>query len=94
MIGPAPDTANEIEDFIADRYFHSPIPPSYVLLLGDTEFIPTFYVYSTARGDLGSDHPYATIIDISSNPDYLIADMAIARMPVDSLAQAEMAVKR
>ena len=94
ILNPGPDTANEIEAFIADRFFNSPIPPSYVLLLGDTEFIPTFYVYSTARGDLGSDHPYATIIDISSNPDYLIADMAIARMPVDTLDQALVAVRK
>jgi hypothetical protein len=94
ILKPGPDTANQIEAFIADRFFNSPIPPSYVLLLGDTEFIPTFYVYSAARGDLGSDHPYATIIDISSNPDQLIADMAIARMPVDTLDQALIAVRK
>jgi hypothetical protein len=38
------DTPEEIRDYIEAHYDECAVRPSYVLLLGDTEFIPTWYV--------------------------------------------------
>ena len=60
--------------------------PSYVLLLGDAEQIPPFY-RSTHYGDLaGTDLPYTTM---DSDEFVPTPDLAIGRMPVDTLAQAQ-----
>jgi hypothetical protein len=80
------DTAAEIDAFIKDRYDSTIIRPSYILLLGDAEFIPTFY-----SGGIGTDWPYAIlgVREVDRCPDF-----GLGRIPVDTLAQANAVVDK
>ena len=83
--GNAGTTADQIKSAIKYRYDNCHVRPSYVLLLGDAEQIPPFY-RSTHYGDLaGTDLPYTTMDFDEFVPT---PDIAIGRMPVDTLAQA------
>jgi hypothetical protein len=54
--GTARDTKEEIYDLIKERFDECTIRPSYLLLLGDTEFIETWYRHTRyAGGDGGPD---------------------------------------
>jgi hypothetical protein len=86
--GPGPDTRAAIDAFIENRYYHSIIRPSYVLLLGDAEFIPPFYVSTSGSATTGSDYPYALL------PGDDLPDFALGRIPVDTLDQANTVVNK
>ncbi len=89
--GKAGVTADEIKATIKNRYDNCHVRPSYVLLLGDAEQIPPFY-RSTHYGDLaGTDLPYTTMDFDEFVPT---PDIAIGRMPVDTLAQAQIIVDK
>jgi len=79
----------EIRDFIQDRYDNNFVRPSYVLLLGDAEFIPPFYRSTSADPTTGTDLDYS----LMTGGD-LIADIGVARIPVDTLAQAQTVVDK
>lgn len=79
-------TADDIDAFIESRYTHGLIRPSYVLLLGDSEFIPTFYY-----NEIGTDWPYAVLGDPETDS---IPDLAVGRIPVDTLDQATVVVRK
>ena len=83
------NTAEDIRLYLEDAYDNWTVRPSYVLLLGDADHIPTNYEYTHPyHGTLtGSDHWYTTL----SGADYY-SDIHIGRMPVDDLAQAELLV--
>jgi hypothetical protein len=89
-LAAGPDTREQIDAYIEDEYAHSLIPPSYVLLLGDAEFIRPFYVSTSGSATTGTDYPYALL---SSQSD-LVADFAVGRIPVDTLAQADVVVDK
>ena len=82
-------TREEIRDFIQDRYDHNLVRPSYVLLLGDAEHIEPFYRWSSGSDDTGTDLDYS----LMTGGD-LIADIGVARIPVDTLAQAQTVVDK
>lgn len=86
--GPGPDTREAIDAFIENRYYHSIIRPSYILLLGDAEFIPPFYVSTSGSATTGTDYPYALL------PGDDLPDFALGRIPVDTLAQANTVVNK
>lgn len=88
--GGGPDTKEEIDEFIENRFSRCNVRPSYVLLLGDAEFIAPFYTNTSGSNTTGTDYPYALI---SSDND-LIPDFAIGRIPVDTLAQANTVVDK
>ncbi len=88
---PARDTAEEIDDFIEDRYDDCQVRPSYVLLLGDAEFIPTFYP-AGQPDNAGSDFPYSNYVQILF--DAFFPDFGTGRIPVDTLAQANTVVDK
>ncbi|MFZ5564474.1 MAG: C25 family cysteine peptidase [Thermodesulfobacteriota bacterium] len=74
----AGSTTAEIKAFIQEAYDTWPVPPDYVLLMGDVEFIPT------NRGDgCGTDLYYATVDGTDFFPD-----LSIGRLSVDTLDQA------
>ncbi|MFK5970318.1 MAG: C25 family cysteine peptidase [Candidatus Marithrix sp.] len=85
-------TASSIQKYIKDAYKSataSKPPPSYVLFIGDAEFIPTHY--KTIHPDhgflTGTDLYYATV----DGPDYL-PDIYLGRLSIDTLAQANKRV--
>jgi hypothetical protein len=93
-------TANDIDDFIEGRYDRCVVRPSYVLLLGDAEFVPpsginfnTVGTYCSSCGDVttGSDWGYAVypqgIFD-------LVPDFAVGRMTVDTDEEAQRVVDK
>ncbi|MBS1812979.1 MAG: hypothetical protein JST84_32740 [Acidobacteria bacterium] len=100
------DTKEEIDRFIETRYDQCWIRPSYVLLLGDAEFIPTFYLrkYKPNGELISTDYPYAvhhTAAQVRRTPDlaqrlredpYL--DFAVGRIPVDTQEQAQTVVDK
>lgn len=96
--GPGPDTTDAIHQFIEDRVNQCKIRPSYLLLLGDAEFIPTYVVELVPQPDdrrIGTDYPYATVQISGQYLDLdVVADLAIARMPVDTLEQANTVVQK
>jgi len=85
-------TAEAITNYIKDAYFHWNPAPSFVLLLGDAEFIPPHYKtphpYENNRL-IGTDLYYATI----DGDDYL-PDLALGRIAVDTLAEAETIINK
>jgi hypothetical protein len=85
------DTAEEIDDFIEDRYDDCKVRPSYVMLMGDAEFIPTFYPAGMAD-NAGSDFPYSNYVQILF--DAFFPDFGTGRVPVDTLAQANTVVDK
>ncbi|MCA9169098.1 MAG: hypothetical protein KDB23_15595, partial [Planctomycetales bacterium] len=62
-MGTPYDTSDEIKNLIQVRYDNTVVRASYVLLLGDAEFIPTFYRHSYYSGGTGGPN-------IELNQDY------------------------
>lgn len=88
---PSRDTNEEIDDFIEDRYDDCNVRPSYVMLMGDAEYIPTFYP-ADMPDNAGSDFPYSNYVQILF--DAMIPDFGTGRIPVDTLAQAHTVVDK
>jgi hypothetical protein len=96
-------TASQIKSDLLSAYNNWEIPPKYVLILGDAEFIPTFYRSNhpanlmeiggktNTQGLTGTDLYYSTLQGRDpNNPDSdLVPDMAVGRLSVDSLEEAE-----
>jgi len=91
-------TAAEIKSYV-DKSQQDWLPaPSYVLLLGDAEYIPCFYELEHAsdrertddlmQGKVASDRYYG-----DTNDDG-IADLFVGRLPVDIAEEAQTAVDR
>lgn len=90
-------TTASIEGFIDGTQDDWLPAPSYVLLLGDAEYIPCFYErthasddyeYGMMQGKVASDRYYG-----DTNDDD-IADVFIGRLPVDTADEAQIAVDR
>jgi len=77
-------TSNAIQQYIQDAYDTWDPHPSYVLLVGDAEFVPTNYKYSAA-----SDLWYATV----DGSDYY-PDIFIGRIPVDTPQETDIIVQK
>lgn len=88
---PSRDTAEEIDKFIENRYDDCKVRPSYVLLMGDAEFIPTFYP-ADMPDNAGSDFPYSNYVQILF--DAFFPDFGTSRIPVDTLDQANTVVDK
>ncbi len=86
--GSGPDSAAAIRELIRDRYDSCTIRPSYVLLFGDAEYVPTWYVINPVYPDqvIASDFPYG------KRPDGLL-EFAVGRLPVDP-ASADLIVAK
>jgi len=88
---PTRDTAAEIDKFIENRYDDCQVRPSYVLLMGDAEYIPTFYPAGMPDG-AGTDFPYSNYVQILF--DAFFPDFGTGRIPVDTQAQANTVVDK
>lgn len=80
------ETAEDIDTFIHRRYYSATIRPYYILLLGDAEFIPTFYI-----DKIGTDWPYAVLGDPRTDT---IPDFAVGRIPVDTQEEAQTVIDK
>ena len=75
-------TATSIQAFIRSHVNHPfCIRPSYVTIIGDDEFVPTF---TTGPGGIPSDNPYSTKNDTDELPD-----VAVGRILGNTLAQID-----
>ena len=87
-------TAAAITSYIQNAYKTWSLSPTYVLLIGDAEFIPTHYVTAhpytelPQQGRIGTDLYYAAI----DGADYF-PDVMIGRLSVDTLTQAKQRVQ-
>ena len=91
---PGGQTSADIRSYLQGAYKTWSPPPTYILLVGDSEFIPTNYqtahTFADYNGaDTGTDLYYAAL----DGNDYF-PDLFIGRLPVDNLAEAEDAVDR
>ena len=92
--GTAYETAEEIEALIDDRFNNGKIRPSYVLLLGDAEFVPTFYVpynFDDIDEEIATDWPYG---NVAAGFFDVLTDLGVGRIPVDTLAEANVVVNK
>ncbi len=82
-------TASAIQSFIKTAYNTWTMPPTYVLLIGDAEFIPTHYVtvHPYHGTHTGTDLYYSTV----DGSDYF-PDINLGRLSVDTLTQANKRV--
>ncbi len=91
------DTSDGIKAYIQNAYDNWPTPPSYVLLVGDSEFVPTTHdTFHSAHDqtdpatgldvptETGSDLYYATVDGTDMLPDLLIG-----RVSVDTTNESE-----
>ncbi len=79
-------TADDIAAYIQQAYDEWAIAPSYVLLVGDYDDVP-----SNPIGDYLSDIPYACVDNADGHPDYF-PDLTIGRLPVHTAAEASIVV--
>jgi hypothetical protein len=91
-----PDTNEEIAAFIRNEFDTSQIRPSYVLLLGDADYIPTFYLSAMDPGGVGSatigtDWPYANYSNWALD---FVPDFGVGRITVDTLVEANAVVDK
>ncbi len=77
-------TYQQIRQYIQNAYDTWDPSPSYVLLFGDSEYVPTTYVNSA-----GTDLWYVTV----DGSDYY-PDMFIGRLPADNVNEAELMVQK
>jgi len=89
------ETNIEILTFIRNHHDISIVKPSYLLLLGDAEYIePWYFTYLGKEGEtIGTDWPYARELGtgeiVITLPRY-----AMGRIPVDTLTQANDVVDK
>ncbi len=92
--GPAPDTASEIDAWIDEHWDDCLVRPSYLLLLGDAADIPTFILPRRYKEtDFATDYPYGNVHSDPLANDFF-ANMAVGRIPVNSLDQADTVVDK
>ncbi len=91
------NTTNDIESYIDNAYNNWNPAPSYLLFIGDAEFIPTWYKnwHPDAgdpyfQGHTGTDFFYA---DIEDPPTY-VPEFGYGRLSVDTDAEADSLVAR
>ncbi|MCF7918425.1 MAG: T9SS type A sorting domain-containing protein [Candidatus Cloacimonetes bacterium] len=83
-------TSFSISNYIADYCENNDPAPQYIMLFGDAEFIPPWYVHQDPYDGmmLGTDIYYA---DLEMEFDYLL-DFAFGRLPLDTLEDAQRMV--
>jgi hypothetical protein len=103
---PGTGTAEDIKAHIQNAYDTWDPRPSYLLLLGDAELIPTFYrtvhpwacSYYGCGFHIGTDLYYAIMNGPEVTPPYYdewwTPDIFHGRIPVDTLAQADLVIDK
>lgn len=85
--------ADSIDDLIERRYDECKVRPSYVLLVGDSEFIPPARTDYDVNDDstTGSDWGYSIYPQFFFD---IFPDFAVGRIPVDTLEEAQRVVDK
>ncbi|HNT86277.1 MAG TPA: C25 family cysteine peptidase, partial [Candidatus Hydrogenedentes bacterium] len=92
-------TAAEIDAFIESHHDTALIKPSYILLLGDAEYISPFLRNRSSNDPeedrtIGTDWPYAIRTYPGQEFPTIVPTFAVGRIPVDTLAQANVVVNK
>lgn len=87
-------TAGQIDAFVEQRYDECTVRPSYLLLLGDAEFVPTFYTWTVFSSQTATDFPYANYRTPSLGILDILPDFGVGRIPVDDLDQANIVIDK
>ncbi len=85
-------TSNQIKSYIQNMYDTYSPPPTYVLLLGDVETIPTNYTVHTLNNEefhVGTDLYYSTV----DGSDF-VPDLFLGRISVDSASEAQTVINK
>lgn len=83
----------KIQAFIRGEYETNLVQLAYVLLLGDAEHIPPWY--RTVWDDTDSEQSAGTDLDYAlMNDGDILPDLALGRIPVDTLEQAQAVVNK
>lgn len=94
--GTGPDTKEAIDAFIDGRYNNCVVRPSYVLLLGDSDDIPTWVLQRLNKpaGEMvATDFPYGKV-NTAPMANETLPDLAVGRIPVNSEAEAQTVVDK
>lgn len=86
-------SSGDLQAYIQNAYFTWNPAPSFVLFLGDAEYVPTNYQtihYYESNTLIGTDLYYAAM---DGAGDYL-PDISTGRIPVDTLTQAQAVVNK
>ncbi len=78
-------TDEDVRDLVEDAYFSWDIPPEFLLLVGDTEVLPTY----REGPEFHTDNFYATMEGF----DYL-SDILVGRLAVDTVEECETVVAK
>ena len=82
---PGGPTKENIKSYIENAYYNWPVPPSYVLLVGDTSQIPTW------TGDACGSATDQYYVDVDDDP---FADIHIGRFPAATDSQVTVMVEK
>ena len=90
---PPYHTADKIDELIEHRYDNCIVRPSYVLFIGDSEWVPPARINYNIKDDptTGSDYGYAIYPHFFLD---IFPDFAVGRIPVDTLAEAQRVVDK
>ena len=86
-LAQAGTTASEIRDYIIDAYNNWETPPGFVLLVGDTNSIPSF------KGS-GMTAPATDLYYAAIDGNDIFADLGIGRFPARNILQLEKMVSK
>ena len=90
-----PMSNDDVRAVIANRYDGCAVRPTYVLLFGDTQFLPTYYLQSGGSDTTGSDWPYSYLDEhCFFFGACLFPDFGVGRIPVDTLDDANTVVNK
>jgi len=78
------ESRDMIKAYISRQYQEAAVPPEYVLLVGDVEFVPTFDYQSVP-----SDHPYTLL-----EGDDFFPELQVGRLSVSTVAELQTVVAK
>ncbi len=85
-------TAPEIRNFIKNAYQTWPVRPTYLLLVGDTNFIPGFN--TTNHNNFAMYFDKTTDLYYGTMDEDFFPDIAVGRLPVNNLSDLEIILNK
>ena len=86
-----PDTL-DIQNYIESLWDTAAVPPVWILLVGDVDYLPCRYHYYSRNEIIPTDHKYACM-DFDNGGD-VHADAYIGRIPANTLAEADSMITK
>ena len=94
QISPGGVTAEDIKKYLKNAYNTWSPPPTYVLLVGDSEFIPTNYGMQHPAEEHGEEQVATDLYYGTLHGDDHFPDVFVGRISVDTPGQAETIVNK